>query len=438
MKHLFGPLESRLETALLIIITIVILSLAPWIYGTLIPFFALLDQQMLFNAALAVTLLGIVVYTVLQSRKVLNVPYAVSAFVFGTAGFAFWGTIIEMPAYTMLYIGMAATAIIVFRRGLLVDVVTSSKAFWKSTIVGIISAIVFFLATNFLLSFIFPEMSEVLRYSISTILLLLGAHIHNRSLVALGTTRFAFDMTLLVIFYNFLMFSSRITAESLLNISLHLPVYGSAITSTVYGIALGLIGAYVLHRHHRMWVSQESKRNQNMYTLTIIAGALALSFIFGANPFITAGMMGLLVTIRDNNDNPEDHMLVRAESVIAIIVFLVLGSTISFAALLWLVPFGSVAVLFITIFSMAILSTLFYLAGKMNLLPNAKWRSYIYEVTQKEDSPILIGSLALFALSYGRGEGELLSGLSIILVLVVYYVYPWLLHVMHKDASKSE
>ncbi len=434
MKHLFGPLESRLETALFIILVIGLLLLAPWLYGSLVSYFALLDQYVLFNASVAVAIIGIVFYVILQSRKVLGIPYAITAIMFGLAGYKFFSILFDFPPNTYLILGVAATALVFFRRGLTVDILKSRKTFWKSILLGIVCAIIFFMVTNYLLALVFPGLSETLRYSVAAIFLMMGGHLYNTSLVSLETVRFSFDMTLLVILYNFLLFSSRIAPGAFLNLGSHLPVYSSAITSTIYGIILGLIGAYLLHRHHNMWVNEINVKHQNIYTLTLLAGVLALSFLFGANPFIATGVMGLLVTLKDHKENPEGHILSKTESVVVILTYLIIASVISMPLLMWLMSFGSVVALFVTVFSMIILSTLFYFAGHLRILPPARWKSFVTEVIKKEDAVALIGALVLFSMAYNNVEGPILAALSIIFVVVIVYIYPWVLRIMREDA----
>lgn len=437
MKYLLGPLDSRVETALLILLVSLLLLLAPWFYGSLVSFFALLDQYILFNMAVAVALAGIAFYTVLQSKKVLGIPYAISASLLGLAGYKFFSLIFDLPENTYLVLGTAAAALVFFRRGLSVDIVGSRKTFWKSITVGALAALVFFLIANYLIGLVFPGMDETLRYSICTIFLMMGGHLHNTRLVSMETVRFSFDMTLLVILYNFLLFSSRLLPGGFASLASHLPVYTSAIASTVYGILIGLIGAYLLHRHHAMWSGQTNERHQNIYTITLLAGVLALSFLFGANPFVAAGVMGLLVTIRDNKENPEDRILNRAESIITIVAYLIIASSISVSLFSWLLSFGSVTALFVTLFSVFILATLLNVASHWHLLPHAKWNSYIVEVLKREDAPAIIGSLVLFSMAYVGEEGPLLAALSLVFMVVISYVYPWVLRLLKEDALDS-
>lgn len=435
MKNILRSMNHRLATLFIIGITGTLLALFPWIYGSIISSFAMLDQHVLFNIFLLVGILGLVFYVSMEAKKNLHVPYAISALIFGIAGYNLWNMLFDINSNTYLILGTAVTAFAVFRRGLMVDINTPRKTFWKNIISGIIIAIILFIVTNFALKTFFPELSETMRYAAGGLMLLLGAHVPGRVLSAMGTVRFSYDMTLLVIIYNFLLFSSRIMPDSLLSISKNIAIYGSAISSSVYGILVGLIGAYLLHRHHQMWVLAGQEKKENVYTMTLLCAVLALSVLIGANPFIAAGIMGLLVTIRDAKNNPEEHILSKSESVFVIFIFLLIGASIPLGALVALAPFAAIATLFVTIVAMIAVAVLFFFFGKINFLPTAHVKSYMMEVYNRHDNAILVGSITIFAASYLRMEYMLLVALTIVFSVAVEYLYPWVMRLIKSDSS---
>ncbi len=433
MKNVFRSMHSGLATMFIIGITALLLALAPWIYGPVISYFAMLDQYTLFNSFLLVGLLGLIFYVSIEAKKNLHIPYSISAMIFGVSGFTLWNTLIDINPNLYLVLGVSATCFILLRQGLLVETSKLGRVFWKDVFVGVVTSVVLFMLTNTLISSVFPELSEPLRYSASAIMLMLGSHVNSKSLSQMGTVRFAYDMTLLVILYNFVLFSSRFSPDSLVMIFKHPSLYSSAIISTVYGVLIGLIGAYLLHRHHRMWTLAGEEKKENLYTITLLAGMLALAFFVGANPFIAAGIMGLLVNIRDAKSDPESHILAKVESFVSIIVFLIIGASVSYAALMALSSFGAVVTLFVTIFAMLVISLVFYIFGKFGLLPQARIKTYMMEVYNRFDSTLLIGGLALFSFAYLKKEFMLMATLVVVFVVVVEYLYPWVLRITQKE-----
>ncbi len=430
-------MDSKIATLFIIGITAFLLAMAPFLYGPIVRSFAMLDQSTLFNIFVLVGILGLVFYISIEAKKHLHIPYAVTSLIFGVSGYILWNTLFTINSNLYLVLGTAVTAFAVFRRGLMVDNNAPRKIFWKNIFSGILVAIVLFIVTNFCLKMFFPDLSIAMNYSISAMLLVLGAHVPGRLLSNMGTVRFSYDMTLLVIIYNFLLFSSRILPDSILNISNNIAIYSSAITSSVYGILVGLLGAYLLHRHHKMWVMSGQSNKENLYTLTLLSIVLAISLIVGANPFIAAGIMGLLVTMRDRAENPEEHVLVKAESILTMSVFLIIGASIPFAALVALLPFGAIITLFITVIAMVVVALLFSLLGRFGFLPHAHIRSYISEVYNRHDSAILVGSLALFAAAYLRMEYVLLMALVIVFAITVEYIFPWVIKLVKSDAGQE-
>ncbi len=225
--------------------------------------------------------------------------------------------------------------------------------------------------------------------------------------------------------------------DSILNISKNIAIYSGALTSSVYGVLVGLLGAYLLHRHHKMWVMAGQSSKENIYTLTLLSIILAISIFVGANPFIAAGIMGLLVTMRDPKENPEEHVLTKAESAIVIVLFLIIGASIPFGALVALLPFGAVVTLFVTIVAMVGLAALFTILGKIDFLPHAKMRSYIMEVYNRHDSAIMVGSLALFAAAYLKMEYMLLITLVVVFSITVEYLFPWVMKLVKSDTGQQ-
>ncbi len=426
MKNIFRSIDSRFSTLFVIICMVVLLQLGPWMYSSVVSLFAMMDQHTLFMVFTLIAVLGLVFYVSMEARRHLHIPYSVSAIIFGVAGFSFWNMLFDINTQTYLVLGTAAVAFSVFRRGLRVDITGSRKVFWRQIFVGIISAFVLFLLTNFIMSLVFPELSDALLYTICGVLLLLGAHLPTGTITTMGTARFSYDMTILVVLYNFLMFSSRVLPESLLNISSFISLYSAAITSSVYGILVGLIGAYLLHRHSSIWASSGQKK-ENIYTITLLCGVLALSFLMGANPFIAAGIMGLLVTIRDAKNDPESYILYRVENIINIFVFLLIGASIPFSVIIAFTSFGTLVTVFISVVAMILLGLVFYGFGKMGFLPHAKIKSYMIETYSRHDASIMTGALTLFAISYLRMEYMLLVVVSIMFVIAVEYLYPWIL-----------
>lgn len=414
-------------------LTALILALAPFVYGPIIGYFAMLDQYTLFNSFLTVGILGLIFYVCIEAKKNLHVPYSISALIFGVAGFTLWNTLIDINQNLYLVLGVSATSFILLRQGLIVETTRLGKVFWKDVFVGIVSSIILFMLTNTLINAVFPDLSEALRYSASAVMLMLGSHIPGKTLKQMGTVRFSYDLTLLAILYNFLLFSSRLMPDSLVSIIRHPSLYSSAITSTIYGIIVGLVGAYLLHRHHKIWLLSGEEKKENLYTITLLAGVLALSFFVGANPFIAAGVMGLLVNIRDAKSDPESHILAHVESFVSIIVFLIVGASVSYAALLALSSFGAVITLFVTIAAMLASSILFYAFSKAGLLPKASIKTYMMEVYNRFDSTLLIGGLALFSFAYLKREFMLMATLVVVFVVVVEYLYPWILRSVKRD-----
>ncbi len=430
-------MDSKVATLFIIGITAFLLAMAPMIYGPIVRSFAMLDQNTLFDIFVLVGVLGLVFYVAIEAKKHLHIPYAVTSIIFGIAGYVLWNTLFTIDSNLYLVVGTAATAFAVFRRGLMVDNNAPRKIFWKNIFSGIVIAIVLFVVTNFCLKMFFPDLSVAMNYSASAILLLLGAHVPGKLLSNMGTVRFSYDMTLLVIIYNFLLFSSRVLPDSILNISANLAIYSSAITSSVYGVLVGLLGAYLLHRHHNMWVAAGQSNKENLYTLTLLSIILAISLMVGANPFIAAGIMGLLVTIRDSKQNPEEHVLAKAESIFVMVAFLIIGASIPFSALVALLPFGGVVTLFVTIIAMVSIAMLFTLFGKIGFLPHAHIRSYILEVYNRHDSAIMVGSLALFAAAYLRMEYILIITLVIVFSIAVEYLFPWVIRLVKSDSVQE-
>jgi len=341
----------------------------------------------------------------------------------------------EISHNTYLILGTTAVAFSVFRRALRVDITGSSKVFWKQILVGILSAFILFALTNSIMNFVFPELSDALIYSICGMLLLLGAHLPNGPISTMGVARFSYDMTILIIFYNFLMFSSRVLPDSLLNITSLWSLYGSAISSTVYGIMVGLAGAYLLHRHSSIW-SNSGQKKENIYTITLLCAILAVSFVFGANPFIAAGIMGLLVTIRDAENDPESYILYRAENIITIFVFLILGASVSFSGLIAFASFGTTVTIFMSIVAMIVLGLIFYVFSRIEFLPHAKIKSYMIETYSRHDASIMTGALALFAVAYLRTEFILVVVVAVMFVVAIEYIYPYILRLVSKSAIK--
>lgn len=429
-------MDSKLATLFIIGITAFILAMSPMLYGPVVRSFAMLDQSTLFNIFVLIGVLGLVFYVAMEAKKHLHIPYAVTSLIFGISGYVLWNTLFTINSNVYLVLGTAATAFAVFRRGLMVDNNAPRKIFWKNILSGIVIAVVLFIVTNFCLKMFFPDLSLAMNYAVTAMLLLLGAHVPGKVLSNMGTVRFSYDMTILVIIYNFLLFSSRIMPDSILSVSKNLAIYSSAITSSVYGVLVGLLGAYLLHRHHSMWLIAGQSNKENIYTLTLLSSILAISIIVGANPFIAAGIMGLLVTMRDSKENPEEHVLTKAESAIVIVLFLIIGASIPFAALVALLPFAAVVTLFVTIVAMVGLAALFTILGKINFLPHAKMRSYVMEVYNRHDSAIMVGSLALFAAAYLRMEYILLITLVVVFSITVEYLFPWVMRLVKNETGQ--
>lgn len=424
MKNISRKLPIHLETLLIILVLILLLVTGPWVYSSVIPYFAILDQHTLFDSFILIGLVSLIVYVITQAKKNLQIPYAVSSFVFGMVGYNFWHRVIEIPQNFYLVLGVIAVSFVVFRRGLNVDVTGSKKSIIKSIIIGIVSAIVIFIVTNFILKLVFPNMNEVLIYSITGLLTILGAHNKSLSLPRMDIVRFSYDMVIFVILYNFLVFSSRVTVDSVISIGRHLPVYGASFMNTVYGALIGLIGAYLLHRHHLIWDKDNTNSEQNIYSIALLCGILALSFLIGANPFIAAGIMGFLVSMRDYINNPQDYILTKFESYLDIIVFLVLGAGISFNIFVSLLTFSTSVVLCISLFSTFILVILLYIFSKLNIFTRASFKTYLNEISHQSNLPILVGAVALFIISNTHNLENIIISLSFVFILFLYYVYP--------------
>lgn len=424
MKTLSRNIPNHFGSILLILVLVVFLLASPVLYSSVVSSFALLDQNILFNVFGLLGLLGLIIYVISNSKRVLGVPYAISAFIFGVSGYAIWPRLINLPPNVYLIFGVMAVSFVVFRRGLNVDSSGSKKSMIKSIFLGVILAIFSFVFINFVLKFIFPSFAYVLIYGLSAMLLMLGSNLKSLSLPRMDVFKFSFDMTILVILYNFLLFSSRLQIDSFLEIGKHLPFYSASFGSTVYGVLVGLIGAYLLHRHHLSWNEDSIKNEQNIYSIGLLFGILALSFLIGANPFISSGVMGLLVTMRDFKNNPEDHILSHFESYLGIFVFLILGSGISFFILGSLLAVSSGIVFLISLIFILALSFVLFILSKTSILPNLSYKKYLSEVLNRDNSVIFIGSLVLFLLSNSSGFNNLFITSCFVIIVCVYYIYP--------------
>ncbi len=422
MKNISKNLPVHLESVLLLVILITVLLFSPLIYNSFVPRFALLDQSVLFNTFILIGLIGLIVYVVSNSKRVLGISYPVSAFILGVSGYAIWPRLINIPENTYLILGVLCLSFVVFRRGLNIDISGSKKSLIKYIIIGVVLGIFSFIFTNFLLKSLFPNFDQVLVYGLSSLLLILGSHLKGIALHKMDVLKFSFDMSVLVILYNFILFSSRINIGSLLQIGKHNEFFTLAFTSSVYGILVGLIGAYLLHRHHLSWKQETIKNEQNFYFVGLLSGILALSFLVGANPFISAAVMGFLVTMRDSQDNPENHILSYIESYLGIFVFLILGSAISFSILGMLFAFSSGVVVLISLVLVLVLSFVLFIFSKFHLLPEAKYITYLAEVLNRQSVSVFIGALTLFIIS--SGFNNLFITTCFVVILCVFYIYP--------------
>ena len=432
MKKISKNLPVHLESVLLILLLILVLLISPNIYSKVIPYFALLDQSILFNTFVFVGLIGIIFYVVSNTKRVLGIPYSVSAFILGMAGYNLWPRLINLPNNLYLILGVFAVSFVVFKRGLNVDVTGSKKEIIKSIVLGIILGIVSFIFSNFVLKSIFPNFSPVLIYGLTSLLLILGSHIKSLSLHRMDSLKFSFDMTVLVILYNFLLFSSRININSFLEIGKHINFYSSAFVSSVYGVLIGLIGAYLLHRHHLYWKQESIKNEQNIYSIGLLCGVLALSVLVGANPFIASAVMGLLVTIRDAKENPEEHILSYFEAFLGIFVFLVLGSNISFAVLGSLLAVSSGIVFLISFIIILGLSLILASFSRFHIMPKAKFSTYLTEILNRQSISVFVGALTLFILSNSYGFNNLFVVTTFIIIVYIYYIYPIISNSLNK------
>ncbi len=432
MKKIFIPTETRTGLLVIIGLFIALLAFMPWIYGTLTPMFALLDQHVVFNSALFFALIGLTIYFIHKANNLLNIPYAVSSIIFGMSGYLIWNQLFPIPVNLFLILGTFAVAIILFRQGLEIETNIHQKSFWKDVLIGVVSAIVLFLATQFILKLAFPFISEFLKYSIPTLFLIFGASYlgGNKST---NLIKFVYDLTLVIILYNFLYFSTRLMPGSFTNLSSISSLYSVSFVSTVFGIFVGLIGSYVIHRHHFLWKDKTESQNQNLYAATIVIGLVALSLIIGANPFIAAAISGMFISLKDKIDNPEEKILNKTEKNLAIIAYFLIGTSLSFEAFTQFGINGLILGVFTTIIAPIILFIFWIILSKFNLLSTKSPQIIFSDIFKRKGSTVLMGSLCLFAISFSRGEDFVISALCFVAVLIINYLYPWATSLLNRD-----
>lgn len=432
MKKIFIPTETRTGLLVIIGLFIVLLSFMPWIYGAVTPFFALLDQHVVFNAALFFALIGLSIYFTHKAHDLLNIPYAVSSIIFGISGYLIWQQLFSLPVNLFLVLGTFAVAIILFRQGLEIEVNIHKKSFWKDVLIGLMSALFLFFITQFILKLAFPFISEFLRYSLPAVFLMFGAS-YLKENKSINLIKFTYDLTLVIIIYNFLYFSTRIMPGSFISLSSITSLYGAAFVSSIFGIFVGLLGAFVIHRHHFLWKDKVQNQNQNLYATTIIIGLVALSLLVGANPFIAAAISGMFINIKDGNENPDEKILNKTENLLSIVMYMLIGMSLSFETLTQFGINGIILGVLVSVIAPLVLFIFWVFLAKINVLPEKSSKNIFTNIFRREGVFALMGALCVFSISFGRGEDFVLTALCFVVILFVSYLYPWIIKLLKRD-----
>lgn len=432
MEILFKKTSTRATLFVAFFSLIFLLIIAPYLYNLTLPMFAILDQHILFKVFSGIGILGLIFYLCFVLEKNNFMPTIFSAFIFGLSSFGIVELFFDFNNNGSLFliVGTLALSFTLFRRGIFIDTNLKSLNFWKQIFAGFFISLLLFVFLNFLIKNILPEITSILRYGMIVVLMFVGAHIKQKGENNLDIARFSYDMTLLVILYNFLLFGSRLSLEAIFSISKFDAIYGVAFVSTIYGLILGLLGAYVIYRQKSFLLNEDNNDKVNLYILPVIMGVLAFSFLFGANPFVASAVMGLFISLKDSNFDPQNHLFYKTESIINTVVFFIIGATFS----VWMFYNYLLSSMFVGsfLFFLSIIgfSGLLFLFGKMKMLPKLSIKLCTKESFSRIDAIAILGSVSLFSAAYLRDQYFFLFNIVIIVSFFIWYLIPIILNLL--------
>jgi NhaP-type Na+/H+ or K+/H+ antiporter len=417
-------IPQKIEALLLLVIISMLLIFGQFALGSFVKTFSSLSSYSTFSFLFSFGLVGLLVYMMFYFEKRLKIPLVFSGIFLGlmSAGiFNFLYPNLELPLSSM---GLTVVSFFMFRRALSVNVKNRKKDLIKGITVGTISAIILFSIIGVLLDISFPSINTVTLYIIAAIILILGNHTFKKSSEEMDITRFFMDLVLVGLVYGLTLWGSRFLPSSLFSPFESVSFFVNITSGIILGSFVGLLGAYMLHRHHNTW--SVSGQKEDWYILALFFGIIALSILVGGNPIIAGAIMGLLVQLKDEKDAPEDSILPNLHSFIYPIIALVVGYFLSIQMMVVSLPYLALFVLVIFFPALFLSAILIFVLTHYGKFSRTHFMTVLSSVYDKNQSLPLVLSLGIFAASSVMSDIHFVITIIFTLVIVNYTIFPYL------------
>ena len=417
-------IPKKIEALLMLVIISFLLVFGQFILGFFVKTFSSLSSYSTFSFLFSFGLLGLIVYMMFYFEKRLKIPLVFSGIFFGllSAGiFNFLYPDLQLPLSSM---GLAVVAFFIFRNALSINIKNRKKDLIKGSTVGIVSAVALFSIIGVLLDISFPSINTVTLYIIAALILILGNHTLKTSSEEMDITRFFMDLVLAGLVYGLTLWGARFLPSSLFSPFDSVSFFVNITSGIVLGSLVGLLGAYMLHRHHSVWSSGQQK--ENWYIISLFFGIIALSILVGGNPIIAAAVMGLLVQLKDEKDAPEEAILPNVHGFIFPLVTLAIGYFLSLQMMMLSLPYLVLFVLVIVFPALFLTAVVIFALTHYGKFSRIHFMTVLASVYDKNKSLPLVLSLALFAASSALEDIYFIVTIIVTLVIINYTLFPYL------------